>query len=406
MTTAESQATRSGAQASSRVHYLDWLRVIAILIVFLYHSVHPFDLTDWHIKNVEQSLPITIILVILSMWGMPFFFTVAGAAGWFALQRRTVAHYIRERFMRLLVPFFVGCVLFIPLVRYLEWMNKTQRGVESGSFSDFWNGMIAWFVNRGVDPVWFGFGEHLWFLGFLFSFALLTLPLFLWLRSEAGKRFVSRLAVFCERRGVLFVLLLPILAVELSLRPLTTQEHSWADFVVQMCFFALGFLLFADERFLRVVRRDGWLLLGVGTAVVLILFGLYAAGYPILEWGENPAAPQFYVIKTLVMIVAFSCTLGMLFIGMRFLDFANAQLRYAQEAALPFFVIHQPVIIIIAFFVVQWRVGLPVKMVVVMVGSFAACIALYELVIRRVGFLRAFFGMTSRHVEPSQAGAG
>src|SRR5512142_3183544 len=96
---------------SPRLYYLDWLRVIAILIVFLFHAVHPFDFTGWHVKNAEQSLALTIVLVILSMWGMAFFFLVAGAGSWFALQRRTAGQYVSERFKRLLVPFLCGSIL-------------------------------------------------------------------------------------------------------------------------------------------------------------------------------------------------------------------------------------------------------------------------------------------------------
>src|SRR5512137_1083792 len=93
---------------SARLHYLDWLRVLAILMVFLFHAVHPFDFGDWQVKNVDQSEILTIILLFLSMWGMPFFFLVAGASSWFALQRRTARQYISERFYRLLIPFIVG----------------------------------------------------------------------------------------------------------------------------------------------------------------------------------------------------------------------------------------------------------------------------------------------------------
>ena len=45
----------SAAKKTARLHYLDWLQVLAILGVFLFHALHPFDeLGDWHIKNVEK----------------------------------------------------------------------------------------------------------------------------------------------------------------------------------------------------------------------------------------------------------------------------------------------------------------------------------------------------------------
>jgi len=64
---------------SARLHYLDWLRLLATLMVFLFHAVHPFDFGDWQVKNVEQSEIITIMLELLGLWGMPFFFLVASA---------------------------------------------------------------------------------------------------------------------------------------------------------------------------------------------------------------------------------------------------------------------------------------------------------------------------------------
>ena len=35
--------SESGGEKSARLHYLDWLQVLAILGVFLFHALHPFD---------------------------------------------------------------------------------------------------------------------------------------------------------------------------------------------------------------------------------------------------------------------------------------------------------------------------------------------------------------------------
>jgi glucan biosynthesis protein C len=395
---AESRET-GGAPVPLRLHYLDWLRVLAILMVFLFHAVHVFDFGTWQVKNAEQSEIITIILTLLSLWGMPFFFLVAGAASWFALQRRTAGQYAAERFSRLLIPFFVGSLLFSPIQYYLEWMNRTQLGVVSVSLLEFLRQEISPFNPlslrfSGFSSRWFGVaGFHLWFVGFLFAFALITLPLFRWLKCATGQRLVSRLAELCEHRGGILLFILPLLVIQLSLRPFFPLEHDWADFIFQMSFFVLGYLLFADEHITRAVRRDWWLLLALGTAIVLGLLGMYAAGLPVMTWGVDPSYPQFYLIMSLITPIAFCYTLTMLFVGMRFLDFTNWWLRYGQEAALPFFVLHQPTIVVIAFFVVQWNMGLLPKLVIVVVSSFVAALGLYELLIRRIRPLRVLFGM-------------
>ncbi|UCC51023.1 MAG: acyltransferase family protein, partial [Anaerolineaceae bacterium] len=331
------------------------------------------------------------------IWGMPFFFLLAGAASWFALRRRTASQYLRERINRLLVPFILGTILFSPLELYMEWANKVQRGVVTISLQEF--------VTRPLDasnylslisPRWFGYGFHLWFLGFLFSFALITLPCFLWLNNGAGQRFVSRTAELCEHRGGILLFTVPLAISQSLLSPSFPEDHDWADFAFQMLFFVLGFLLFANERLTRTIWRDWWILLSVGTLIVLGLVGMYLTDLPVVEWSETPGTVLFYVLQFLGSAIALCYSLTMLFVGMRFLDFTNQWLRYGQEAALPFFVLHQPVIIIIAFFVVQWHVGIWIKLPIVVLSSFLVSVGLYELIIRRIHPLRFVFGMKSQ----------
>ncbi|MFN2212967.1 MAG: hypothetical protein ACK2UE_07835, partial [Anaerolineales bacterium] len=134
--------------------------------------------------------------------------------------------------------------------------------------------------------------------------------------------------------------------------------------------------------------------------------GIYLIGLPILDWGETPGMPQFYILQLLVSLLALCCCLLMLVIGQRFLDFSNHRLHYGQEAALPFFVLHQPVIIVIAFFVVQWEIGAWIKLPLVVISSFVFTIFLYELIIRRLPTLRLIFGMKTRISETGQVDAG
>jgi glucan biosynthesis protein C len=376
--------------------------VLSILMVFLFHAVHPFDFGDWQVKNADQSEILTIILLFLSIWGMPFFFLVAGAGSWLALQKRTGRQYLRERFYRLLIPFIVGTILFSPIEYYCENMNKIQRGLQT-SFQGFlsvfstFNPLLLRYP--GFSPRWMGHGYHLWFLGFLFCFALITLPFFLWLKKRPGLSFLSWMAKLCERRGGLLLFIIPLAVVGVVLKSLFPLEHDWADFIFQMCFFVLGYILFAEERFATAIRRDWWILLTVGTIIVLGLLGMYLADIPVMTWYESPGIPQFHLLQVLISIIAVCYSLTMLSVGMHFLDFSNRWLRYGQEAALPFFILHQPVIIVIAFFVVQWDAGISIKLPVVVLSSFVVTLGLYELIVRRIHPLRLLFGMKPKSLS-------
>jgi len=391
-----SEQTDSASRKSVRLHYLDWLRVLAILGVFLFHAVHPFDFSDWHIKNAELSMTVTVVLGLLFPWGMPFFFLIAGTGSWFALRRRTAGQYAIERTKRLLIPYIVGCILLWPIMLYFEWRHLAVTGDWYGSFKQF-----VLLHRAGFSPMWFGeIGFHLWFLGFLFCFSLLGLPIFLWLKGEKGQAFLSRLAGVCSRRGGILLFILPLLVVRLGLQPFFPEEHDWADFIYLMTMFVLGFVLYAHEGFTRAIRRD-WPILLTTAVVSSGAWAYLALSYESLDLEAAPRTLQDFVLWTAMAVNSWSWTTFMLFIGMRYLDFSNKWLEYGQEAVLPFFLLHQPVIMAIAFYVVQWDAGIPLKLVTVVFGSFTVTLAIYELVIRRVGPLRTLFGMKARQRTPT-----
>jgi glucan biosynthesis protein C len=396
-----STQTGSSAQAAVRLHYLDWLRVLATLGVFFFHAINIFGPAKFEINNAERSDVITMIQVFFLPWGMPLFFLVAGAGSWFALRRRTAGQFTRERTLRLLVPFFAGTILLGPVQLYLSWSHKSATGVWDGSFVEF----VAERLSYPFPKILGAIGYHMWFLGFLFFFSLLALPLFIWLRGEAGRRTISRLAGLCERRGAILLFILPLAVIRLSLQPFFPQLQSWAEFFYFGAFFVLGYLVFADERFSRAIRRDWRILLGVGIAAVLAWTAM------VLSLGfEIEKAPRTFwefLMWGLMAVCGWCWTAFMLYIGMRYLDRDSKVLRYGLSVNLPFFVVHQPVILAIAYFVVQWEASIAIKLLVVVLGAFVVSIGLTELVIKRVGILRVLFGMKVRPrtpvVQPQEA---
>jgi hypothetical protein len=243
-------------------------------------------------------------------------------------------------------------------------------------------------------------------LGFLFAYSLIALPLFIWLKGDAGQRTIDWLAKLGQRRGGLLLLVIPLIIVQLVLRPYYPVEQQWTDFVYMLILFVFGYILYADKRFVPAVRRGWPLMLAVGLLSTLFNFASLATGVGF-EWWESPGTPGFYLFWSVWAINSWSWTLFVLYIGMRYLDFTNKWLVYGQETILPFYLLHQPVIIAIAFFVVQWDtltalgagIGLAVKLLVVVLGSLLVTLGLVELVIKRINVLRGLFGMKTRRRE-------
>jgi peptidoglycan/LPS O-acetylase OafA/YrhL len=395
------QQAAGSAREQVRLYYLDWLRVLSALGVFLFHAACVFNAFDFHIKNSEQSTAITLFHCFLFPWGMPLFFLIAGAGSWFALQRRTAGEYARERCNRLLIPFVAGCLLLTPIQLLFEWSHKAQTGVIDGSLLDLVRA-LPW----GPNPRIFGVvGYHLWFLGFLLCYSLLALPLFGWLKKERGQAFVAGLARLCERRGGILLLGLPPMLVRLGLHPFFPQQHYWADFFVLMSFFISGYVLYADRRFVQAIGRDWRIMLVVGSTAFLagIAFVLVTGG---LDIEAAPRTIADFAWWSLISVCGWCWTAVMVFIGARFLDFASKWLRFGQESVLPFYVVHQPVIIVIAYFVVQWDAGLVAKLLAVVVSAFPISLGLARLTVRRGRPLRATPGATGGRAVAAQAAEG
>jgi peptidoglycan/LPS O-acetylase OafA/YrhL len=405
MTTAHPDETNTAGEISSgkspRLHYLDWLQVLAILGVFLFHAVHPFDdLVDWHIKNAERSILATFYTGFFNLWGMPFFFLMAGATSWFSLRRRVPSRYVRERVSRLLIPYIVGAIVLTPIQAYYEFTHKGWW--EGGSLVEFILSTEArtyFFTEYNsitFSPEIFGdLGYHLWFVGFLFAFSLIALPLFLWLNKDSGKRFVSSSAGLAHWRGGLLMFAIPLILIGYILQPFLSGYTAWPSFFFLLAFVIFGYILIADDRFMIAIRRDWRLHLMLGIACTLFFFSV-AADVPVWDWLVSPGTLEFYVSWTAWGINSWCWTMVMFYVGMRFLDFTNDRLKYAREASYPFFIVHQPAIIFTAFYAVRWEVNLWIKLLVVVIGSFAISLGAYELLVRRINPVRALFGMKPR----------
>ena len=371
------------APASPRLHWIDWLRVLAVVGIVVYHTLRPFDLTGWHVKNAETSDLLGVAQIFLSTFGLAVLFLVAGAGVQFALRRRSSRAFLRERTARLLVPFVVGTLLLSPV----QWfIDSSNHGVVSGQVPDF----VAWWTRvapamlaaDGFSPEVFGIGYHLWFLGFLFAFSVIGLPICQWLRQGDGARRVASLAGWVDaRRGSTLAFAGPLLLTVLVFAAMGTDEHDWVEFGQYFAYFLAGFLLLADPRFLAAVRRDAAIAVAVAVASTAALLALDFTG-----WSTDAAArgvdPRSLAIVCAFVLEGWAWTLVVLNVAMRVPRLQRPLSPAVGDAVLPVYVIHQPVILVVASVVVQWSAGILPKWLAVLGLSAAVTLLLAELALR------------------------
>lgn len=378
---------------SERRYDLDWLRLLAMLLIFVYHSTRPFDtLENWHVKNTQLTGAFNF-MVIGVLWIMPLFFVLAGAGSYFSLRSRGAWSFLRARFLRLAVPLMtLGWFVFGSLQVYIE--RSTGTGYNTSPF----RGSLLEFIPHYFEGLYgqggsFALhGVHLWFLFWLFLFSLVTLPLFMLLLGTSGHRLIAALAHMIEIPGMIFLFALPLCPVETIIKlgvVLDIEEAGWYVLTYSILL-VYGFLIVSDARFDRALQRHRWIALGL--AVVLVA-PIPFTGLPSTSTWWGPVRP---IVDVLFLAVDGWCWLvAILGFGRRHLSFAHPSLRYASEAVLPFYILHQPMIVLIAYVVRTWDLSIAVKYVIVSTASLALIMLVYEFLVRRFNLLRFLFGMKS-----------
>jgi peptidoglycan/LPS O-acetylase OafA/YrhL len=295
---------------------------------------------------------------------MPLLFVLAGAASWYAFGHRTARGYVAERRVRLLVPFLFGLLVIVPPQTYLAQWSK---GIEP----------VKGFFTFGGDPTGYTGGftpAHLWFIGFLFLFSLGAAPLFArWRRRPVGARWV------------LFAM-----PVVLALaNGLPAPDDGPQNPFYSLALFVGGYLMVADPRAERLVHRAWRPLLATAIATMTVAYLVARSGVQD-TWADGSA--NQIAFELFQQVTTWVWVLALLGLGHRFLHRENRALRYANPAAYPFYLVHQTVIVAVAYVVVRWNAGLWTKFSVVMATSFVLSLATYELV-RRTNATRFLVGL-------------
>ncbi|HXH48552.1 MAG TPA: acyltransferase family protein [Terriglobia bacterium] len=380
--------------ATKRRYELDWLRALAVLVVFLYHSARFFNGQYWDIRNTGRNAWVDLGAGFVGLWLIPLFFLVSGAATRFTLERHLPGEYVRRRFRRLILPFIFGTLLLSPLQALL--LSPSPRSLENGwleFYADFFAARLH-IAQWSLAWLFEGFGYHLWFLGFLFVFSVLSLPVFAALRNTgAGRNIIDWLAGRSDSFWKLLLWSVPLVIVQCALRAGFPEYLGPADFFFWLLFFLYGYLLYADPRILHamVEQRRGILIVAVACFLALAIaryLGLVGV------WQQHPSySPGFLLFLVLWSLGAWTWLLYILSQGIRLLSFGNATIRYATAAVLPFYVFHQPAVMVVGLLVAGWNLNVTAGWVCVSALSMALTLGIYEGVIRRMRPTKVAFGM-------------
>lgn len=385
-----------------RRHDLDWVRVCAFALLVLYHVGMYYVTWEWHIDSPSTSPALEPFMMMTSPWRLSLLFMVSGVATAFLLSKSRqpggpagAGGFLGPRSWRLLVPLVFGMLVIVPPQSYYEVVDKLPGGFHDGYLA-FWGRYLAADDRfcRGDDclsvPTW----NHLWFVAYLWVYTVLA-----WAMARFAPAALARVGdgvgkVLASSIGILALPILFFAAARVSLIGIFGSTHGLFDdgynHVQYFGIFLLGFLIAHRQQVWEAISRMRWPALALWFASWLAIAGYF-------EWFRELPPPQWLRLSMraawglnqwcgIVAILGFARQLA---------PGDSPALRYLSQAVFPVYILHQTVIIVLAYNLRPFAITPALEGPMLAVLTFGLCFAAYEI-IRRVRPLRPLFGLNYR----------
>lgn len=371
--------TLQAGDLTGRRAELDWLRIASVSLVFLHHVCMPFNGDHFHIMNSESSKVLDDIMVYFEQWRLPLLLLISGAGTVMAFSKHSAFGFVKERSKRLLIPLIVGVLVIVPPQTYFEFKDQ---------FTSYLN-FYAQLLDHMED-------NHLWFIKYLFFFSLLIIPLVLYLREERSMGTRHRVGNLLTRPWVVLLLCVPVMMLRIiNLIYFPDGDEAWINFPkasYYFYFFVMGIILFSSSEAWGNLGRNRKHYL-ITSLISLVLF--YTYYYMPQEWiPESVSASGRWSIWFVVCaLVGWTTMLTIMGYAQVYLNQPKPILKKLNEAVYPFYILHQTVIVVLAYYVVQWQASIWLKLIVLLITSWITILVLYRLVIYPFNTVRLLFGM-------------
>lgn len=383
---------------SQRRYDLDWLRTLAFGLLILYH-IGMYYVADWgwHVKSDITSVGLQNLMILTNPWRMSLLFFISAMALALAQQHTTKLTLLGLRSNRLLIPLLCG--MFIVVVPQVYYEALSQQLIEPGYLSFWWQ-----YINPNTEllrdhhsPIGLLTWNHLWFLPYLWCYSVLVLIIAPLLNTLA--KYLQPL----PGSMALLVVMASLICAWFTLRQAYPSTHAlvddWYNHAKYFSVFIAGYLFALQGNWWqKVILCRRWFLLAALICYSLIIAdrnGLFDS-VPA-SFGESVSGRL--LVGAVLALNHWGWILALIGYAGRYLnqrtntvDKDGKLLHYANNAILPWYMLHQTLIVVFAVWLKPLALPVGVEAVLLVLLTCLGCWAGYE-VVKRFWFSRWLFGL-------------
>jgi hypothetical protein len=373
----------------NRLYFIDYIRVFAFLLLILFHSALPFVNYNWEVKNEQKSEILLSIVLWFHQWRLPLLFFISGVGIYFSLKNRNIFKFTVERFRRLFIPLVFAMLFTIPVQVYVEYL---QKGRVTGNYFEFYPSVWNFVPYPDGSLTW----SHMWFIVYLLTFILTLIPLFSIMKIKMIEKYKDRFSNVLSSKYLIFLVFFiqyyNYYQFYLKYPEQGSLVEDWFVFNSSITYLILGYLLASSNQFWNNCERYRKISLSFVVMTSTILFINYYLPN-VLPKKEGLDAQVYFLLDALQI---WSIIMTIIGFAKKYLNTSSSILQYLNQAVFPFFIIHQTIIVALGYWIVQLKVSILSKYMLLSVCSSIIIYALYEYVIRRTKLTRFLYGMKNQ----------
>ena len=354
-----------------RKYHLDWLRVLAFGLLIPFHVGMLYASWFYPMKSPRLAPGIEWLLMLSTPWRLALIFVIAGVASVHLIAKLGAGRFALDRLRRLLPVILFGMLV---VNAPQTWIVAKAHGLTHLSLLAFWPHYLT-------RPRW----DHLWFLLYLLPYGLLFAGVW---KLKGRKKMPALPLAFLLLAPPLWLIFTSMLMD--TIWPRTDSLYNdWGAHLQWAGMFVSGIAL--------ARRTDAWLWMVKHRALSLglaLLFGLVLLVDHAFWLKGTLTPPASWISYDIISgLYAWAVILAICGYAAGWLNHSSPSLSYLNTAILPVYVIHQPILFLVAFVIFPLNVPLGCEAALLTAITLAAALAIHHFLIRPFAITRFLFGL-------------